>query len=54
MAQGMLHVISGRCFARDLHTMLGVWNVICTRLHPGHLSVRVGDSSSGSQDVVKS
>ena len=26
----------------------------CTRLRPGHLSVRVGDSSQGSEEIVKS
>ena len=28
-------------------------HVICTRLHPGHLSVCVGDSSRGREEIVK-
>ena len=27
--------------------------MICTRLHPGHLSVRVGDGSRRSEEIVK-
>ena len=42
MAHGMLHAISARCVARDLH-----------RLCPGHLSVRVRDSSWLSEEIVK-
>ena len=37
-----LHVISARCVARDLHTIA-----------PGHLSVRVGDSSRRCEEIVK-
>ena len=28
-------------------------HVICTRLHPGHLGVRVGDSSWRCEEIVK-
>ena len=28
-------------------------HVICTRLRPGHLSVRVGDGSRRSEEIVK-
>ena len=28
-------------------------HVICTQMHPGHLSVRVGDSSRRSEEIVK-
>ena len=38
----MLHVISARCVARDLHTIA-----------PGPLGVRVGDSSQLSEEIVK-
>ena len=38
----MLPVMSARCVARDLHTVA-----------PGHLSVRVGDSSRRSEEIVK-
>ena len=34
--------------------MLDVLRVICTLLRPGHLSVRVGDSSRHSEEIVKS
>ena len=33
--------------------MPDVLHLICTRLGPGHLSERVGDSSQGSEDIVK-
>ena len=42
----MLHVISARCIARDLHTVAHV----CAQ---GHLSVRVGDGSRRSEEIVK-
>ena len=38
----MLHVIGARCVARDFHMIV-----------PGHLSVRVGDSSWRSEEIVK-
>ena len=38
----MLHVINVPCVARDLQ-----------RLRPGHLSVRVRDSSGPSREIVK-
>ena len=28
-------------------------HVICSRLHPGHLSVCVGDSSGRSEEIAK-
>ena len=28
-------------------------HLICTRLRPGHFSVRVGDGSRGSEEIVK-
>ena len=31
----------------------GVWHVLCTRLRPGHLNVRVGDSSRRSREIVQ-
>ena len=33
--------------------MLDVLHVICTRLRPGHLSVRVGDSWRHCEEIVK-
>ena len=38
----MLHVISTWCVARGLHTIA-----------PGHLSIRVGDGSRRSEEIVK-
>ena len=38
----MLHVIA-----------LHVLHMMCTRLRPGHLSVRVGDGSRRSEEIVK-
>ena len=38
----MLHLMSARCVARDLHSAV-----------PGHLSVRVGDSSLRSEEIVQ-
>ena len=42
MAHNTLHVIGARCDARDFRTIV-----------PGHLSVRVGDSSRRSAETVK-
>ena len=41
-AHDMLHVISALCLARNF----------CTRLRPGHLSVRVRDNSRRSEETV--
>ena len=38
----MLRVVSPRCVARDLHT-----------IPPGHFTVRVGDGSRRSGEIVK-
>ena len=42
MTHDILHVMSARCVARDLHTVA-----------PGHLNVCVGDRSRHSEEIVK-
>ena len=43
MAHDLLQVMRALC----------VVHMICTRLHLGHLSVHVGDSSQRSEEIVK-
>ena len=38
--------------ANKIKLKLDVLHVVCTRLRPGHLSVRVGDGSLRSEEIV--
>ena len=57
--QTVSNLIAELSFRTKWHDACCTWwapdvlHVICTRLRPGHLSVRVGDSSQRTEEIVK-